>query len=107
MLLGFLNCAMTTLAILFTFCYFGMWNELYVERNEKLPLQLQKYLILMIGNMRKLLHYHGYILTLDLNRFLRVSEYLNCITYKDTNHNRKTDIFFAHSYTHFRTQITI
>lgn len=84
MVLGLVLCVLNTLAIIFVFCYFGeqanenmgniaecLWNDMDWQ---KLPVHLQKYLILMVANMQKPHFYHGYIVNLDLNRFLRVSD---------------------------------
>lgn len=70
--------------ILFCFCYFGalatnsfecMSKSIYSEINwHELPLEIQKHIILMLGNMQRSLYYHGFdVVTLDLNTFVRVS----------------------------------
>lgn len=75
-----LNC----ITNLFVCCYFGkmatdsylnMSNYLYESNWFELPIALQKYYILMIGNMDKPVYYHGFgIAILNLKTFLAVRE---------------------------------
>lgn len=70
------------MVILFLFCYFGalatesfeeMADSLYESNWPELPVALQKYFIVMIGNMQRTLHYHGFeVASLDLNTFISV-----------------------------------
>lgn len=68
---------------LFCFCYFG---KLSIDSYEKMvdcvfetnwydaPVELQKYFIMMIANMQRPLHYHGFkVAVLDLETFSAVS----------------------------------
>lgn len=74
---------LVSLAIIFTFCYYGdkaadsfeeMYDSLRIELDwQRLPLRLKKYTVLMMANMQQPLLYHGYVVNLDLNRFLCVS----------------------------------
>lgn len=71
------------LAIAFVFCYFGklatdsfqcMSDCVFYMNWHELPIALQKYVIIMIANMQKPLHYHGSgIVIMDLNTFINVS----------------------------------
>lgn len=68
----------------FLYCYFGksatdsyakMADRLFESDWQKLPIELQKYLILMIANMQRPLYYHGFgIAALDLETFIKVKE---------------------------------
>lgn len=50
-----------------------MADCVYEMNWQKLPLQLQKYIIVMIENMQKPLYYHGFnIIKLELNTFIKV-----------------------------------
>lgn len=70
------------LSVLILYCYFGklaadsydqMCDCVYNSNWQKLSLNLQKYIIIIIANMQKSLYYHGFgIVTLDLNTFIRV-----------------------------------
>lgn len=67
---------------LFLCCFLGklasesyrkMASSLYVSNWYELPLNLQKYFILMIANAQLPLHYHGYgLITLHLEAFTKV-----------------------------------
>lgn len=67
---------------LLVYCYFGklatdsffrMGESLYEVNWQELPIALQKYVILMIGNMHRPLHYHGFnIAILNLETFGKV-----------------------------------
>lgn len=67
---------------LFVYCYFGkqatssyeqMGNCLYNLNWIDLPIKLQKNLIVMIANMQKPIHYHGFkFAILDLKTFIQV-----------------------------------
>lgn len=68
---------------IFVYCFFGMVaTESYEKMADSLfefnwtdlDHQLQKYFIIMIGNMQKPIYYHGfYIAILNLNTFSKVS----------------------------------
>lgn len=68
---------------LFLYCFFGgfasdnfnkMATKLYKSDWLELPINLQKYFILMIGNVQKPLYYHGFgIVILNLETFTKVS----------------------------------
>lgn len=65
------------------YCYFGaMANDSYAKMRDgifelkwyELPIEQQKYLILMGANMQRPLHYHGFgVLFANLETFTRVS----------------------------------
>ncbi|XP_055308954.1 odorant receptor 67d-like [Sitodiplosis mosellana] len=72
---------------LFLYCYLGkvatesfekMANYLYYEVNwHELPIELQRYFILMIANIQKPLYYHGFsIITLKLETFCKFIQYV-------------------------------
>lgn len=72
-----------SMSILFIYCYFGkiatnsfakMSDFVYLKMKwHNLPIKLQKYVILMIGNMQQPIFYHGfYVAVVDLNTFIRV-----------------------------------
>lgn len=71
------------MSILFLYCYCGkfaterfqkMCDCVYELNWQKLPLNQQKYIVLMISNMQRPLYYHGIgIVTLDLSAFVQVS----------------------------------
>lgn len=71
---------------LFLYCYFGKLATesqnswcLYETNWQNLPLDLQKYFILMIANVQKPLHYHGFkIAVLDLETFTNVRNRQSC-----------------------------
>lgn len=69
---------------LFIYCYFGkistdsfanMSDFVYLKMEwHILPSKLQKYVVLMIGNMSRPLFYHGFqVAVVDLSTFIRVS----------------------------------
>lgn len=68
---------------LFIYCFFGklatesyqkMADCLYESKWWELPVELQKYLLLMNMNMQRLLYYHGFeVAVLNLETFTRVS----------------------------------
>lgn len=69
---------------LFIYCYFGkiatdsydgMAHSLYESNWQALPIDLQKCLVLMIGNMQRPVHYHGSgVVMLNLEIFLQVTQ---------------------------------
>lgn len=71
------------LSNLFLHCYFGeLATESYDKMAEslndinwtELPIETQKYIILMTANMQRPLHYHGFnVAVLDLKTFSTVS----------------------------------
>lgn len=71
------------LSNLFLYCYFGklatdsykeMADSLYEVNWHELPIELQKYFVLMIANTQKPLYYHGFgVATLNLETFCLVS----------------------------------
>lgn len=73
---------------LFLYCYFGklateshakIADCLYKTNWQNLPIDSQKYFILMIANMQKPLHYHGFkIAVLDLETFTNVRNLQSC-----------------------------
>lgn len=73
----------SSLSYLFLYCYFGklatesfqkMTDCMFESNWQELPINLQKYLILMIANMQRPLHYHGSrIAVLNLVSFTKVS----------------------------------
>lgn len=75
-----------SMANLFLYCYFGkMATDSYLKMTKSLyesnwidhPVQLQKYLILMIGNMQRPLYYHGFgIAKLNLETYTTVSHFI-------------------------------
>lgn len=57
-----------------TDCYANMADRLFESKWQQLSLDIQKYFILMIGNMHKPAYYHGSgILILNLETFRNVS----------------------------------
>lgn len=68
---------------LFIYCFFGklttesfskMADSLFNSNWQKFPIKLQKDLVLLIGNMQKPLHYHGFgIVVLNLETFCKAS----------------------------------
>lgn len=72
----------TALSNFFIYCYFGklatksfedMPDLLYESNWQTFPIRLQKYIILMIGNMQRPLYYHGFgMVLLDLGTFSKV-----------------------------------
>lgn len=73
----------STVSNVFVYCYFGMLStesymemsdNLYYELNwSKLPIKLQKYLVVMILSMQKEIYYHGFeVARLDLRTFIQV-----------------------------------
>lgn len=78
-----------TFSTLFLFCFFAkmgtenflkMGDCLYDSNWHELPVNLQKYLILIIGNMQIPIHYHGFGLAyLNLETFAKVCK--TVITY--------------------------
>lgn len=73
---------LTSGANLFVYCFFGklatdsygeMATCLFESNWQVLPIDLRKYLILMIGNAQRPLYYHGFkIAVLNLETFLKV-----------------------------------
>lgn len=71
---------------LFLYCFFGklatdsfdnMAYCMYASKWQALPINLQKYFILMIGNMQRPLYYHGFnVAYLNLETFCRVTNLL-------------------------------
>lgn len=71
-------------SLLFLYCFFGklatdsylrMGDLVYESNWQDIPVELQKYLILMIVNMQKPLKYHGFgIAVLDLITFTSVRQ---------------------------------
>lgn len=69
-------------SLLFFYCYFGkiatdslegMADCLFESNWHELPIELQKYFLIMIGNAQRKLHYHGFgIVRLDLEAFSKV-----------------------------------
>lgn len=69
---------------LFFYCYFAklatesflkMGDSLYESNWTELPFELQKYLIVMIGNMQLPMYYHGFgVAVLNLETFTSVSK---------------------------------
>lgn len=91
------------LSNLFVYCYFGMLATEYYEQMSdylyytltwpEMPIKLQKYLILLIGNMQRPIHYHGFeIAKLSLRTFIEV----RTIFFKFCN-NDLCAIFFSSS----------
>lgn len=82
LLLGF-SCSISNL---FAYCYFGklatesfekMTECLYEYNWLDLPIELQKYFIIMIGNTQKPIYYHGFgFAILNLETFTQVSSIL-------------------------------
>lgn len=79
--------------ILFTYCYFGkvatdsfqnMADCIYEMNWHELPIEQQKYFILMIANTQKPLYYHGFNVTLNLETFCQVSNFVkfHTVSYK-------------------------
>lgn len=74
------------LAVLFILCYLGkiatdsfsnIPDEVYEVNWYKLPVELQKYFILMIANMQQPQYYHGFdVLVLNLETFTTVTNEL-------------------------------
>lgn len=74
---------MVSTSLLFLYCYFGkiatdsfeaMADTLYDTDWTALPIELQKFLIIMIGSAQQKLYYHGFgIVNLDLATFVTVS----------------------------------
>lgn len=73
----------TAMFNLFMFCLFGklatdgyekMGDCLYESNWRKLPIQMQDFLVLMIGNSQRRIYYRGFgFITLDLETFSKVS----------------------------------
>lgn len=69
----------------FTHCYFGklatdsfaqMSNDLFEANWVELPVRVQKYFVLMIGNAQIPLYYHGFrMVFLNLETFSKVSRF--------------------------------
>lgn len=67
---------------LFVYCYYGkmatdsfcsMSDSLYEANWHDMPMELQRYIILMIANSQKAIHYHGFrMASLDLVTFSKV-----------------------------------
>lgn len=66
---------------MFVYCFFGrlatesyakMANSIYEANWPNLPVNLQKYFILMIGNAQRSIFYHGFFATLNLETFTKV-----------------------------------
>lgn len=56
-----------------TECYINMADRLYESNWQQLPIDMQKYFILLLANMHKPLYYHGFgILILNLETFQSV-----------------------------------
>lgn len=74
-------CSMASLNM-FVYCFFGkmatesfeqMANSLYEINWPELPIRLQKYIILMIGNAQRPIYYHGFgMAVLNLETFGKV-----------------------------------
>lgn len=72
----------SNISTLFVYCYFGklatdsfsdMSYRLFESNWQQLPLEMQKFFVLMIGNAQKTLHYHGLqIVRLDWETFTKV-----------------------------------
>lgn len=83
MILTILLAVVSQMVVAFGFCYLGQLatdrfktiSDRVFEMNwQEFPVGLQKYVIVMIGNMQKPLYYHGSgIIILELNTFLNVS----------------------------------
>ncbi|XP_031638083.1 odorant receptor 85c-like isoform X2 [Contarinia nasturtii] len=86
---------MVNLTNLFVYCYFGKLSSLSYEQMayslyefnwQRLPVKLQKYLVLMIGNMHRPIFYHGFgFFILNLETFTKllktvVSYYMMLVT---------------------------
>lgn len=77
---------------LFVYCYFGMLASesfeniadcLYEMNWHELPLDLQKYFVIMIGNAQRPLFYHGYgMTTMNLETFCDVRKFILIYTEK-------------------------
>lgn len=73
---------MVSTSLLFWYCYFGkiatdsfeaMADCLYESNWQSLPIELQKYFIIMIANAQRKLYYHGFgVVKLDLEAFTKV-----------------------------------
>lgn len=78
-LIGFLVCTSSP----FVYCYYGkittdcyanMADRLFEIDWQQLPIGIQKYFIVMIGNMQRPLYYHGFeFIVLNLETFQKVS----------------------------------
>lgn len=76
----------------FLYCYFG--KSATDSYWQKLPIELQKYLILMIANMQRPLYYHGFgIAVLDLETFIKVKEWR-----KTFDNHGSLILFFIHPF---------
>lgn len=85
-ILALSTAAATGLANLFVYNYFGemannsfrrMPDDLYEFDWKDLPIQLQKYIILMLGNMQQPLYYHGFgVANLNLETFGKVRNFV-------------------------------
>lgn len=94
----------TNILTLFVYCYFGklatesfslMPNRLFESNWQKLPVKLQQYFILMIGNAQQSLHYHRLqIVKLDLETFTKVSVCF-AIQFEDFNVQKVSSSTFA------------
>lgn len=79
LVLGFFTCSSSP----FMYCYFGknssdcyanMGDRLYETNWQHIPIDLQKYFIIIIGNMQRPLYYHGFqIFTVNLETFQQVT----------------------------------
>lgn len=75
--------ALNGLFILFLYCFFGklamvsfleMGNSLFESNWQNLPVELQKYITLIIGNAQEPIFYHGFqVVILDLETYTKVS----------------------------------
>lgn len=80
-----------SLFTLFLYCFYGkiatesfenMADCLFEANWEILPIQLQKYVVIMIGNAQRPLYYHGFnIAFLNLETFTKVSVRNRCSKY--------------------------
>lgn len=73
---------LTSVSILFIYCYYGkiatdsyggIADALYQANWQDLPIEYQKYFIIMIANAQRPLYYHGFnVVVLDLGTFTTV-----------------------------------
>lgn len=76
-------CFSISAANLFIYCFFGklasesyakMSDSLFETNWQSLPIDLQKYVVIMIGNGQRPLHYHGFgVAVLNLEIFCKVN----------------------------------
>lgn len=107
MLVAFMFCASTP----FMYCHFGqiatgsyekLADLLFGCNWQQLPLNLQKFFVLMIENMQRPLHYHGFgVAILNLETFRNVNEYYHVSTDSFQHAFNLTPSYYFSQFLHF------